>query len=453
MERNEKILTQAPYSQLLLRLCLPSVIIMLVMVAYNMADTFFIGQMGDPAMLAAVSLCAPLFSILTGLGTLFGSGGCTAISLALGRKDSSRVKAITSLCFVGGIVLGVLFLCLVEVLTGPLCTLLGADADTLAYTRQYMRIVALGAPFALTSTVFCNLVRADGAAVVSMVCNLAGTVANIILDGVFVLVFRWGVAGVAVATVLGNLLSACSVIIYVLRKKPDYSLSPRDIRLRREIVAPVFTLGLPLACSTLMMSFSNMLSNRLMMQYGEVALAAQGVAGKIGMLVMMLIMGISMGMQPAISYCFGAGNLRRLGQIIRDTLVFNIGLGAVLGVLGFLVKDSLIAIFLDDAEVIAYGRVMVLASLAIGPIYAVHQVSQTYLQSIGQAKKATVCALLDKGILLIPILYVLNRLFGAYGIAFASAVTLCFCAPISTGMSLHQARQQKKIEGHVSAAA
>ncbi len=439
MNKNQDLLERASYPKLLLNLCLPTIIIMLVMVVYNMADTLFIGQTGDPAKIAALSLCGPAFSILSGLGTLLGSGGCTVISLALGRGETKQIRACTSLCCYGSLVLGGVILAVLTVGARPVALLLGADAETLSYVIGYMRIIGIGAPVIMFNNVFCNIIRADGAAVESMISNLLGTVSNIVLDAVFILVFSMDVEGAALATVLGNVFSSCYLLYYILRKQPAFSLHPKYLTLN--VLPSILSLGLPLACSTLLMSVSNIVANNRMIAYGSVALAAQGVAGKAGMLLSMLLMGICMGLQPAISFNHARGNRARVGQIIRSTAVFTTLLGSVIALLCFLFRHQIIALFIDNAEVIAYGSIMIFASIVIGPFYGLYQLCQTFLQSTGKASYATLVALMDKGIFYLPILLLMDRLFGMYGIAFASAVTLVFSIAAGVFFSLRWNRK------------
>lgn len=434
-DKNQKILAAAPYRTLLLRLCLPSIVVMLVLVVYNMADTFFIGKMGSASKIAAVSLCSPLFSGLSGIGTLFGNGGCTSISLALGKGDRSRMKAISSFCFLSAMAVSLVFAVCVLLFLEPICLALGADADTLSDACAYLRIIAIGAPVILFSNVFASIVRADGDAVVSMYSNAVGTVSNILLDALFILEFSWGVAGAAWATVLGNLLSSIFLLGYILWKKPDFSMHPKYLQWKKDIVVPVFSLGLPMASSTLLMSLSHILANRLMMGHGAVALAAQGIAGKIGMLISMLMMGICMGLQPVISYSFSAKNYDRMYSVLGRTAVFTACLGSVMAVGGFIARDTLIGIFLDDPSVLEFGRVMVVASLITGPFYGLYQLCTNFLQSTGKASYAIIVAVLDKGLIYIPCLYLLNFVFGAYGIAFTSAATLMLSLTVSAALS------------------
>ncbi len=423
MNRNQETLERAPYWKLLVNLCVPTVIIMLVMVVYNMADVYFIGRTKNEDMIAAVSLCSPLFSILSGLGTLFGSGGCTSISLALGHGDTEKVRKISALCFYGSVVLGTLFLAVVLALLGPVSKVLGADAATLGFTKDYLRIIALGAPVILFTNVFMNLIRADGAAKTSMIANLMGTVTNILLDPLFILVLDLGVTGAAVATVLGNAVSAAFIVFYCLKKTSCYSFRLRDVSLRRDVALPVVTLGLPMAFSTILMSVSHMISNNLMMDFGSAAMSAQSVAGKISMLISMTAMGLCMGMQPAISYNYARGDGKRTGEIIKKTALTSVAVGGVLTVFCFLFRDKLIMAFIDSEEVLKLGRFMLTASLVMGPFYGLYQLCATYLQSTGKAGYATLASLLNKGLIFLPVLFALHAAFGLYGIACTAPVT------------------------------
>ncbi|MCI9336605.1 MAG: MATE family efflux transporter [Lachnospiraceae bacterium] len=424
MNKNQEMLEKASYPRLLLHLSLPAVVIMLVMIVYNMADTFFIGQTGEPSKIAAISLCAPMFSILSGLGTLFGSGGCTAVSLALGKKDHEKVKRYSAFCCYASLMSGVIFMIAVNLFLSPVTSLLGADPDTLADAGAYLRIIALGAPFIMFNNVFANVIRADGAAGQSMIANCLGTVSNIALDALFILGFSWDVAGAAIATVLGNCVSCGYLFYYITKKQPVLSLSPKDFSLEPAVSRTVMSLGVPMACSTLLMSLSHIIANRMVIGYGSVALAAQGVSGKIGMVITMLAMGICMGLQPAISYNFGAGNLKRMNRIIRNTAVFTVSLGSILTLVCYLARNAIIAAFIDNAEVIAYGQVFVFASIVIGPFYGLYQLCQTFLQSTGKASYASLVALMDKGLFYLPLLFLLGKCFGLYGIIFTGAATL-----------------------------
>lgn len=417
------MLRKGSFLQLVFNLCVPTIVIMLVMVIYNMADTYFIGKTGDPCKIAAVSLCGPVFSILSGLGTLLGSGGCTVVSLALGKKEYHKIKACTSLCCYGSLVIGFIFSAMVLMNLSGISNVIGANADTLEYTCTYLRILALGGPVILFGNVFNNLIRADGSAKQSMISNGLGTIVNIILDPVLILGLGMGVAGAAAATVAGNMVSFLYLLWYVMKKQPAFSLSIKDLSLKKEVILPVAALGLPLACSTIMMSFSHMFMNHILAGYGSAAVAANGVAGKVSMLVSMIAMGLCMGMQPAISYNYGAGDERRMYRIVRKLGITTVIVGSLLTAGCLIGKSVLVAMFIKHEEVIRLGENMVAASMLMGPFYGLYQLCAVFLQSTGKASYATVAALLDKGMIFLPMLFGLNALFGLNGVIYTAPLT------------------------------
>lgn len=436
VNKSESMLAEGSFLQLLLQLCVPAVVIMLVMIVYNMADTYFIGQTGDPNKIAAISLSMPFFSILSGISTLFGNGGCTSISMALGRRDYDKIRSFCSICCYSALAIGLVFLLIVNVSIEPIATLLGADADTMEFTCQYLRIFSLGAPFVMFNQIFSSLIRADGAASQGMISNIIGTVSNIILDALFILVFHWDVAGAALATVIGNVLSTLYLVYYLWKKQPAFRPYPKYFTFKKDCFLPVVTLGLPMCCSTLLNSVSHMISNRMMIGYGSVALSAQSVAGKLSMVITMFLMAVCMGLQPAISYNYGRNDLKRMYSIIRSTSIFTIVLGFILSAGCYAARTPIISAFIDNAEVIEYGQIMVLASICTGPFYGLYQLCQTFMQATGQAAYATFTALLDKGLFFLPILFIMNYAFQMYGIAFSGAVTLVFSLAVGGFLAL-----------------
>lgn len=423
MDKNEQILKQGSFRKMVMNLCLPTIVIMLVMVVYNMADTYFIGRTGDPYKIAAISLCGPVFSILSGLGTLLGSGGCTAASLAFGKKEYDKIKAYTSVCCYGSLAIGFIFMGAILFNAEAVSRSLGANADTLKDTCTYLRILATGGPVILFGNVFNNLIRADGSAKQSMAANGLGTIVNIILDPILILGFHLDVAGAAIATVLGNVVTCLYLFWYIARKNNIFSLRIKDFSLKREIVFPIVTLGLPLACSTIFMSISHVVMNQMLAGYGSVAVAANGVAGKVSMVVSMIAMGICMGMQPAISYNYGAGDYKRLYWIIRNLGIMTVAIGSALTAGCLIGRTYLVAAFIGHAQVIRLGEKMVAAAMVMGPFYGLYQLCTTFLQSTGKASYATLVAILNKGFIYIPFLLGMNKLWGLDGIIYAAPVT------------------------------
>ncbi len=434
--KNKNMIENGSYGKLFLNLCVPTIVIMLVMVIYNMADIFFIGRAGNANMVAALSMSMPLFTILSGLGNILGAGGCTAMSLALGSNDSAKLRAYSAFCFYGSIGIGLIFGIVSLLGLGPICRLFGANEDTFGYMQDYLRIIAIGAPILLFNNVFMNLIRADGSASASMVVNLMGTFTNIILDPILISVFHLGVSGAALATVIGNAVSVIYLLFYTGKHKDLFSFRLKDLSLKGAVAGRVISLGLPLSISTLLTSASSIVSNKMMISYGATAVAANGVAGKMGMLITMLIMGICMGLQPAISYNHAAGNNKRVGEILLKSTGLTAVLGTVLMIGSLIFRESLLAAFINDPAVIRQGRIMMLASVLVGPIYGMYQLCQTYLQSTGRAKYATVVSMLDKGLIFIPMLLLLNAVFGLNGLIFAGFVTNVLSIVVSGVLSL-----------------
>ena len=420
---NEEMLRSGDYRTLALKLCVPAVLIMVVMVLYHMADVFFIGQTGDPNKVAAVSLASPMFSILSGLGVLLGNGGCTAISLALGKGDYNRTKKISSFAIWGAALTGAVFAVAVLALMNPVCRMLGTDAETEAFTAEYLRIIAIGAPIIMLTNVVPALIRADGSTTDSMIGNMIGTVLNIVLDPLLISVFGMGVSGAAMATVAANAVSLGYYALFLRKKAKIYSASPRDISLKKDVVWTVISLGLPMSISTILASVSGAVANNLMMAYGSVAVAGQSVASRIGQMVSMVVMGICMGMQPAISFNYGAGNKKRLTEILKKTTGLAVIAGTVLSALCLIFRDQLLNAFLNNPDVLQIGRVCLLAAVVIGPFYGFYQICTTYLQAAGKTRQAITVSLLEKGLVYIPVLFLMNWLFRMYGIVFAGTVT------------------------------
>ena len=420
--KNEKLLREGSVWQLIGNLSLPVILIMMVTVLYNLADVFFIGRFGDRYQLAAISLAGPVFSAISAFNTLIGFGGCTACSIALGEGRSDLVKKYSAFVLYAALFLGLILTALLLGGMRFLLSLLGTNAETAGYTAQYLQILALGAPFLIMSGALGNTVRADGEVKSAMLASLTGTLLNIALDPLFIAVFRWGCRGAALATVIGNVVSL-ALLLLAVRRKEAFSLSFRDFTLRRDISLRVLGLGLPMAASTLLMSFSSAFSNRLTVSYGNVAVAARSVAGKSAMLIPMIVMGVCMGVQPAISYVFGRRDSARLRRIALGVGAVCVGIAALMSAAFFLFREQFVAAFSPDPEIISLGKYMMLGTLLAVPAEGVYHMCSTYLQATGKVSYATLTSLMQKGLVFVPVLALMEHFFGLNGIIFANAVT------------------------------
>ena len=437
---DEKKLREASVGKLLLTMSLPVILVMTMNVIYNVADVFFMGRTGDTIQVAAVSLAGPVFTAISALNTLIGFGGCTAISIALGSDSASspdqtddthihryaKSRQYSSFVVYASLFLGILVLILVLAFMPYLLPLLGTDAQTMPYTRDYLTILAIGAPWMLVGGAMGNTLRADGDTKTALIGVLSGNLINIVLDPILISVLHMGAKGAAIATVCGNLVS-CLWMLYVTRKKPAFSLSLKDLTLKKEISLKVLSLGIPMAAGTLLMSFAGAFGNNLMASYGSTAIAARAVGGKVGMIVPMVIMGICMGIQPAISYAYGmklkSGDGKRLSSILKGTGLCSVLVGTLLSLVLILLRGPLVSSFIMDPAVLPLGKTMLIGSCIAQPVYGIYQLASTYLQAVGQVKKATITSLLRQGIVYIPVLYIMEALFGLMGLVYASAIT------------------------------
>lgn len=437
--KNEKMMREASPVKLLFTMGLPVIVVMIVQVLYNMADVFFMGQGGDPVQVAAISLAGPAFNIFTGVGTLFGAGACTAIAMALGQGDREKAKYYSSFCAWASVITGIVLAVVMFIFMAPLLGFMGADAETAGPAGAYLSIVMLGSPFIMFGGGLGNAIRADGSSAKVMMISLIGTFTNIILDPLFIMAFGWGIAGAAWATVIGNVVSSVLVFLHV-RKSDCLTVSPKYFTLKKDVSLKVISLGVPMALGTVLMCFSSMFSNQLLAGYGNIAVAANGVAGKAGMLVGMIAMGVCMGMQPVISYAYGMGDRKRLRKITLVTGAAATIISTALGA-GFLLgRDAFITAFLDDPQVLEIGRFMMLTLIA-SPVGGIYQLCSSYLQGTGKVSYATVTSLLSKGIVYVPVLFISEALGGFAGLVFAGAISDLISTAIGVLLSVSWARR------------
>ncbi|NBH73228.1 MATE family efflux transporter [Clostridiaceae bacterium] len=422
MNTNKYLFEEAPVSKAVATMAIPTMISMLVVVIYNMADTFFIGQTGDSMQVAAVSLATPVFMVFMALGNLFGIGGSSAISRALGEKNTTRAKQISSFCCYGSLGLGIIMAALSLLGMDFILKIIGASENTIGYAREYLSYIAFGAPFIMFATAFGNILRGEGASKESMIGNLIGTVTNIVLDPVMILLFGWGVAGAAIATVIGNIAASAFYTGYFLMKKSSLSIHIKDFSIGNRIASSVTSIGIPASLNNILMSCANIILNLALAGYGDTPVAAMGVAMKSNMLVVLLQIGLCAGIQPLIGYNYGAKNKERLMNVFKFTGLCTIVMGTVLTIAMVIARQFLIQAFIDDPEVIAYGIRMVIALQISGPLIGILFLCINTIQGMGKALPSLILTICRQGLVFIPSVFILDRLFSLDGVIYAQPV-------------------------------
>lgn len=405
-----EIFQNAPVPKAVISNIVPSIISMMMVLVYNLADTFFIGKTNNAFMVAAVSVATPAFLLFMAIGMLFGIGGTSLISRMLGEQRADRAKHASSFCFWTGLVVGLISMVFIFIFAKPVCMSIGASDDTVEYATTYLRIVAFGIPFLIISNSFSNIIRSEGRAKTAMSGMIIGNMANIILDPVMILLFGWNVAGAAIATVIGNILSATFYFMHLISKRSMLSIKLKDYRAGGHIALDVFAIGIPASLNSIMMSVSNIIVNKKMSGFGDMAVAGLGVAMKVNMIVVMLLIGLGVGIQPLLGYCFGAGNKKRYFAVLRFSSILALGLSAVMTAICYFGASSLVRGFLEDQNAYSYGFSFSRILIISGPILGLMFVFINAIQATGAALPSLILSISRQGLVYLPILILMSVL-------------------------------------------
>ncbi len=425
--KKTQLFESTPVPKAVLTLAVPTVLSSLVMVIYNLADTYFVGMLNDPVQNAAVTLAAPVLLAFNAVNNLFGVGTSSMMSRALGRKDYDTVELTSAFGFYCALVCALLFSTAYTVFRVPLLRLLGADAQTVEATGQYLLwTTTLGAAPAILNVVIAQMVRAEGSALHASVGTMSGCLLNILLDPIFIL--PWGLdmgaAGAGCATFLSN-CAACLyffVLLLVKRGKTYVCLRPSRFRPTRAIVTGVCGVGIPASIQNLLNVTGMTVLNNFTSAFGSDAVAAMGIAHKINMIPMYIAMGLSQGIMPLVSYNFASGDRARMKKSILFALTMSQCFLLAVTAGYFFGAGPLVTLFMKKPAVVAYST-RFLRGMCLGiPFLALDFLAVGVFQACGMGGKSLVFAILRKIVLEIPALFVLNRLFPLYGLAYAQPV-------------------------------
>ncbi len=407
-DKTQQIFRDAPVPKAVLTNVIPSIVSMIMVLVYNLADTFFIGQTKNAYMVAAVSVATPAFLLFMAVGMLFGIGSTSLISRMLGEGKKEEAKRTSSFSFWTSLVVGVVSMIVIWIFNTPICRAIGASDDTIEYAAQYLTIVALGIPFLIISNAFSNIIRAEGQATKAMMGMIIGNLINIVLDPIMILAFGWNVAGAAIATVLGNVFSAVFYIMHLVSKKSMLSIRLKDYSAKKKILIGVFSIGIPASLNSILMSTSNIIINKFMMHHGDMAVAGLGVAMKVNMIAVMLLIGVGTGIQPLLGYCFGAGNKKRYLAVLKFSIVFGLILSAIMTVICYFGAAPLVTAFLEDEQAFQYGFSFSRIYILSGPILGILFIFMNAIQSMGAAIPSLILSVSRQGIIYFPILITIS---------------------------------------------
>ena len=415
-------------------LIVPTVISQLVMLVYNMADTWYIGQTGDPYQVAAVTVTYPIFMLMNALANLFGIGGSSLVSRMLGsgkRKETGAVAGF-SLWAAGGAAIVYSLICLI--FGRQFLESLGVDAGTLPYAQDYLfwTVVVGGLPTVL-NMVLANFVRAQGDARVSSIGMSLGGVLNMAMDPVFMFLMKMGVAGAALSTCLSNTVSLIFLLFHVVRHRKNslvvIPLLPEKVPWKTQW--DIYSIGTPAALQILLAAVSNAVLLRLMSGYPVAATSGMGVMQKVESIPFQAIMGISSGVLPLIAYNFASGNRERMHKAVQFAITRGIACAVICFIHCEAFAPFIVRFFVDDAGSVTYGADFVrLRTLAL-PFVTVEFMLIAVFQGVGGAKQALFLSLFRKGIIDLPLMILFNIIWPMYGLMLVQPIMECCGAIIA----------------------
>lgn len=422
MTNRTQLFENSPIHKAVWNLALPTLISMLVTVLYNLADTYFIGKTGDTKMVAAITLAFPLFMLCSAVGNLFGIGGSSTISRNMGEGRLQRVKNVSAFAIWGSILSGIIFGACILIFMNNVIQLLGSDTQTSQYVKDYLSIIAIGAPFIILSLTFTNIVRSEGASRQAMTGSMIGTISNIILDPIMILYFDFNVQGAAYATVIGNMAACIYYFIYMKHKTEVLSGRLKHFKISEGVLKDVFKIGVASFFNHIIMTIANIIYNNFLLVYGTAAVAAAGIAAKGSLIMTMVLVGIAVGAQPLIGYNYGANNYNRLNNTIKYILKTGIILGTLIAITIALTAKYFVRSFINDPLVIEYGTKMLRVLSITGPVLMFNFVAMITLQSMGKTAASLLMSISRRGLLSIPAFIITSKYFGLSGLIWAQPV-------------------------------
>ncbi|MBR2042550.1 MAG: MATE family efflux transporter [Oscillospiraceae bacterium] len=426
-------MTEAPIPGLIAKLAVPCIISMLVTAFYNMADTFFVGQLKSNSATGAVGVVFSMMAIIQAVGFFFGHGSGNYISRELGKKNYKEAENMAATGFFTAFAAGTFIMILGEVFIEELAYLLGSTETILPYTIDYLRAILLGAPWITTSFVLNNQLRFQGSASYAMVGITCGAVLNIALDPLLIFTLDMGIAGAGYATVVSQFVSFC-VLLIGMQRNGGIKISIRNFKFEWHYYKNIIGGGFPSLARQGLASVATITLNHAAGPYGDAVIAAMGVVQRIVMFGASAMIGFGQGFQPFCGFNFGAGLYDRVKKgfffSVKTSAVFLLGVS----VLGFIFAPNLISLFRDDPDVIRIGATALRFQCITFATHSWIVMSNMMTQVIGKSVQATFLASARQGLFFIPAVLVLSELFGIAGIQLAQAAadlcTFLFAIPI-----------------------
>lgn len=420
--RGEMMLNM-PVSRVIPQLAIPTIISMLITSIYNMADTFFVSQLGTSAS-GAVGVIFSAMAIIQAVAFTIGMGSGTNVSQALGAGDEEKAQRYVSTAFFTAVAVGAVLAAAALLNIDWLVRFLGATETIAPYAKDYATYIFYAAPFMMGSLAMNNLLRFEGLSIYGMVGITTGGVLNMVLDPLLIFGFGLGTSGAAIATAISQFVSFTILLIMTNTKDAAISIHPRNFRPTARMYGRIFYMGLPSLGRQGIASVSTILLNNAAGLYGDAAIAAMSIVSRFIMFINSTVIGFGQGFQPVCGYCYGAGRYSRVREAFTFCVKVSTIILLVLSAVSFLFARPIITVFRrDDPLVIEIGTFALRAQLLTLPLWGFITMSNMFTQSIGYGVRATIIATARQGIFLIPALLILPQVFGLRGIQIAAPIS------------------------------
>ena len=417
-----------PVGRAVAKLAVPTVISQIIVILYSLADTFFIGRIGDPNQIAALSITFPIYTLLTAVANLFGIGANSVIARSLGQNDKETAKKASSFGFWGSIAVTAVLSVLLGIFMKPVLTFFGANSETLGYTSDYlMWVFVIGGIPTVAGLCLGHLVRAIGKTKEAGIGLTIGGILNIMLDPVFIFHFHMDVAGAACATMISNTISAVYflVILANIRKTSVLTIAPKHFSLERNVAWGTVSVGLPAALSVLLVCFSISLLNGKLLAHedGNILSASYGVASKCGTIALHISIGIAQGVMPLIGYSYGAKNHKRVHAVCRLSFIILLIFSVVFLAVVQLFPETIVRMFIDHDETVRVGGdfIRCWSWCVIG--MSLFNMYNSIFQAVGKWKTSLLLAILRLGVIFSALTLIFDDVFGVRGLMWVQAVT------------------------------
>ncbi|MEK3833467.1 MATE family efflux transporter [Paenibacillus sp. FSL R7-0128] len=411
---------KAPITKAVAHFAVPMMLGTSMNVIYSILNAYFLGTLHNTAMLTALALTLPLFAIIMALGNLVGIGSGTYISRLLGEHKYDEVKQVSSFAFYSSIVLGLLVMAVGLPLIGPILHSLGATPDSYGFTKDYVTVMLIGAPFVVLFFTLENMVRSEGAAIVSMIGMMLSVVVNILLDALVIFVLHWGVIGVASATVVANMVASAYYAFHMGYKSQFLTVSFKWFKATKDILSNVFKIGVPVFIMSVFLGAMSLIFNLFLIEYGDAAVAAYGISSRLLQFPEFILMGLCEGVVPLIAFSFTADKLR-MKHTIGFTVKAMAAMAAVFGIVVYLISDHLIGLFTRDPQMIQMGSYILHVTFLSLFISGLTTLFMGIFQATAQGTAAFVMSIIQ-GVTLIPVLFFANRTNGFHGVVWSLVI-------------------------------